>query len=175
MFQFNPLYVKGIAALLLVAALFFLHHHIDQVGYDRAKLECQAENDKATFSASKKMAEANEDVRVKQAHLNAIQGALDKKGIELHDEQIKVTKLESDRRSGAQRLSVIIASNANCGAKQSGGSSAASVDNGTEVIAELDKESAANITRQATIGDSAITRLNGCIAAYDSVMSAVNR
>lgn len=173
MIAINPLLAKGIAALLLVAALFWLHHHIDKGGYDRAKLECQAANDKATIAASQNLAEANEEVRVKQAALNDTLSKIDAKNLELKNANKKLDSLGRDLRNGTERLSIAVA---NCSSDSSGQDVDTAVASRTsaKTRAELLSSTLESLGAIADDADEEVRRTNELIDRYNAIFNSIN-
>lgn len=149
-----------------------IHHHIFQQGVTQEKDRRDKIDAANTIKAQTILVAENEKVRALQAQIAAVQIDLSTKQMELQNARNKSAALESDLRAGTKRMSVLIARNKADPAGCATSSGASNLDQGTEVTAELDGTVAANLVGIAAEGDSAITRMNACIVAYDAVKAA---
>lgn len=166
----------AITALCILAAsgaLAYRAHLISQgVELEAARRDAiDVENDR---KARAELAEANARTRNAQANLDGAMASLSKLKTEFSNEQAKSAALQSDLADGRRRLSVLTRAHAAGPAGQVEGASAAGLDPGASVIADLDGRVASDLEWARQTRNEAIKRLDGCIAAYDAVKTAAD-
>ncbi|MFK3738017.1 hypothetical protein [Massilia sp. TN1-12] len=170
-----PRWVAITALCILVAAgaLAYRSHLIGQgISLEAARRDAiDAENDRR---ARAELADANARTRNAQAKLDGAMVSLSKLQTEFANEQAKSAALQSDLADGRRRLSVLTLARAADPAGQGESSSAAGVDPGASVIADLDGRVASDLEWARQTRNEAIKRLDGCIAAYDAVKTAAD-
>ncbi|WP_198116943.1 lysis system i-spanin subunit Rz [Massilia rhizosphaerae] len=164
--------IAVLCAISAGAALAYRAHLIDTgIAIESARRDkIDTERDR---QAKAELAEANARVRNAQAELDGAIATVAKLQTELTHEQANSAALQSDLAAGRRRLSVAITGSCRpAQAEQAAGAAAAGVDPGTAATADLDPAAAASLAGLTAEGDSAIVRLNACIAAYDAVKTA---
>jgi hypothetical protein len=164
----------GLAAGLLIGGAIGYRSHLINSGIAieatrRDKID--AEN---SARARAELAQINAKLAAAQAQLAAAFAHLDQLQSDLDHEKAASTALQSDLAAGRRRLSVLTRARAPDPAGQAPGAAASGVDPGAAVESELDGKVAAGLVGLTSEGDSAITRLNACIQAYDAVKAAAD-
>lgn len=165
--------VTALCVLVAAGALAYRAHLIAQgVSLEAARRDAiDAENDRR---ARAELADANARTRNAQANLDGAMASLSKLKTDFANEQAKSAALQSDLADGRRRLSVLTRARAADPAGQSESASAAAVDQGAAVIADLDGRVASDLEWARQTRNEAVERLDACIAAYDAVERASN-
>lgn len=174
----TTLWIKVASAVALLVAFIvgyvWWDHHVFQQGVTQEKNRRDAIDAKNTIAAQKALGEANEKVRLAQSGLSDAINKLQDKQTELQNAKSTAASFQSDLLSSRKRLSVLISNNKSSTNQIGSVDSASTVklDTQSTITAYLDPTVAAGLVGIVSTGDQAITRLNGCIAAYDAVKSA---
>lgn len=174
--------IKLLAVLALVASvsggLLWYHNHVFQQGVTQEKTRRDLIDIANTAKAEKELAVLNEKVRSAQAALTDALETIAARELELHHEQATSTVLQADLSAGRVRERVLVTRSVERNIAQTGQSSfstAATMDSGTEVVEDLSPIVAVSLEKLRSNENTAIDRLEACIASYDAVKSAVDR
>ena len=172
----SPTILKYGGIIVLILALFgfgvYVHHLVYEEGYTAAEAIYQKSEAAATAIANKQLAEDNAKIAAAQDIIDSTQIDLSNKQKELQNEKVTSSNYKSDLLDSRKRLSVLVALSQTGTASQVVSSTAPRLDNKSEVTAYIDPTVASNLAGITTTGDSAITRLNACIEAYNAVKAA---
>ena len=135
------------------------HIAIDAANSARANAELAALNGKVR--------QASADLLAAQANLQKLQSEND------HEKSIS-TQYRADLLAGRQRLRILTAARDPAQAGTPASYGAAAVDQSAAVVADIDPRVAAGLESVRERQNDAVRRLQGCIAAYDSVKSAAD-
>lgn len=166
--------ILALCALAAASAIAYRHHLIQQgVSLEAARRDkIDADN---TAKAEAEQGRLNALVAKAQAELGAALAHLDQLKSDLDHEQAASRTLQSDLAAGRRRLSVAIARAGQADPAQPPDStSAGGLDSQSPATADLDPQAASRVVELTGTGDSAIIRLNACIAAYDAVKAAAD-
>src|SRR4051812_6645368 len=181
----NP-YMGVIKICVVIAAVSALaggalayHHHVFEQGVTQEKDRRDKIDAANTIKAQSELAALNEKLRLAHAALTEALATVAARELELHHEQAISADRQSDLLAGRARERVLVTQHkqqcdlAQVG--QTGGASAASVDQGAGALEDLDPGVAANLERIRTNENNAIDRLEACSASYDAVKSAADK